>query len=74
LDQCDSPSVPIGINRDNLNRFSENLVGCKLFRLIAEGLVPFWGVNSVEPDFDFLFVMENGNGVAVGNADDLGVV
>ena len=51
-----------------------NQIFGELFRLVPIGLSLFRAINAIETDFDvFVGIIQNRDGIAVGNVDDFGV-
>lgn len=45
-------------------------IGKVLLRARTERLLSLWRVNLGKPDFDLLLIVQNGEGVAIGNGND----
>jgi hypothetical protein len=58
----------------NLSHPAEAEIGQALSRPGAEGLFPLWRIDLGKPDFDLLPPTQDGQGVAVGDADDRGLI
>ena len=74
LDQGHGPSISVYVHRDDLDVFPGNLAGRELFGPVAESLTFLWGVYAVQTESDLFTVVQDFDGVAIGNADYLGLV
>ena len=65
-------AVPVLIQRADLDGLPKTQIRCELFSLIAEGLALFGAVYTVEAYLGLSFPVEDSDGIAIGDSNDLG--
>ena len=65
------PAIFIGIIYFHGDRFSENHLGSELFSTVPKIVPTFRTIDSIEPHFNRRSINQNGNGISIGNSNDL---
>lgn len=71
IDHADDPAVAVNVLFLDADLLFEDLPGGELLGLGAEVLMALRRINAGQPDLVLLAVLEDGDGVAVGDADHL---
>ena len=69
--ETDDTTIPVGIGLPDFDDLTGDQIFRELFGLLVIGLAFFWAVDSCKANFYLLAVLEDLNGVTIGDANDL---